>query len=66
MKVLKCFEDGAGFLHCWCPDCNRFHHHGVGEGLRTSHCNHQEDYRIKKFSKKDMIWAEEMLEVKKV
>ncbi len=53
MKILKCFEDEAGHLHCWCPDCKRFHHHGHGEGIRTSHCDHNSDYKIEAFTKKD-------------
>lgn len=28
----------GGQLHCWCPYCRKFHHHGNSEGHRVAHC----------------------------
>lgn len=36
--ILKGFERGNGFISVWCPECNKFHSHGIGEGHRTAHC----------------------------
>lgn len=37
--VLAAFERNAeGMLSGWCPFCQDWHHHGVGEGHRVSHC----------------------------
>jgi len=32
------FENEKGFLSFFCQCCQKWHHHGKGEGHRTAHC----------------------------
>lgn len=37
--VLAAVErNPEGMLSVWCPFCQRWHHHGTGEGHRVAHC----------------------------
>lgn len=36
--VLLAYVKPSGTLAAWCAHCGKWHHHGIGEGHRVSHC----------------------------
>jgi hypothetical protein len=59
IPVIKClprpdFPEGMMF---WCPFCNRWHMHGIGNGPRVSHCfnpdspHYHSEYKIQMIPK---------------
>lgn len=59
--IIKCiprpdFPQGMMF---YCPFCEKWHLHGIGNGYRSPHCNqksplYERDYYIKMASKKEL------------
>lgn len=46
IPVLMAVErNKEGHLSVWCPYCERWHHHGIGEGHKAAHCDGDSPFR---------------------